>query len=71
MARSGSILIVDDNEEFLIALKLMLSPHFTKVVTENNPETILSQIQNNSYDLILLDMNFRAGINTGNEGLFG
>lgn len=70
MAKSGSILIVDDNEEFLLALKLMLSPHFNKVVTENNPEAILSQIQNNSYDLLLLDMNFRAGINTGNEGLY-
>lgn len=70
MAKSGSILIVDDNEEFLLALKLMLSPHFSQVVTENNPEAILSQIQNNSYDLMLLDMNFRAGINTGNEGLY-
>lgn len=70
MAKSGSILIVDDNEEFLLALKLMLSPHFKQVVTENSPETILSQIQSNSYDLVLLDMNFRAGINTGNEGLY-
>lgn len=70
MAKSGSILIVDDNEEFLLALKLMLSPHFNQVVTENNPEAILSQIQNNAYDLMLLDMNFRAGINTGNEGLY-
>ena len=70
MAKTGSILIVDDNEEFLIALKLMLSPHFNEVVTESNPEAILSQIQNKSYDVFLLDMNFRAGINTGNEGLF-
>ena len=70
MVKSGSILIVDDNEEFLIALKLFLSPHFNEVITENNPETILSLIQNQSYDLILLDMNFRAGINTGNEGIY-
>ncbi|MCG8310426.1 MAG: sigma-54 dependent transcriptional regulator [Cytophagales bacterium] len=66
----GSILIVDDNEEFLIALKLMLTPHFREVVTENSPETIISQLQKRSFDLILLDMNFKAGINTGNEGLF-
>ncbi len=70
MSKSGSILIVDDNEEFLLALKLMLSPHFNLVDTESNPEAILAQIQNNSYDLMLLDMNFRAGINTGNEGLY-
>ena len=70
MAKSGNILIVDDNEEFLIALKLMLSPHFEKVITINNPDLILSQLQKNTFQVILLDMNFRAGINTGNEGLY-
>jgi two-component system response regulator HydG len=70
MSKTGSILIVDDNEEFLIALKLMLSLHFEHVSTINNPDLILSQIQRKSFDVILLDMNFRAGINTGNEGLF-
>ena len=70
MSKAGSILIVDDNEEFLIALKLMLGPHFENVITINNPDLILSQIQRKSFDVILLDMNFRAGINTGNEGLF-
>ena len=70
MIKPGSILIVDDNEEFLIALKLMLSPHFREVITENSPEVIQSQLQKKSFDLILLDMNFKAGINTGNEGLF-
>ena len=70
MAKSGSILIVDDNEEFLFALKLMLSPHFKEVITETRPERIVSRIQKKSFDLILLDMNFKAGINTGNEGLF-
>jgi DNA-binding NtrC family response regulator len=70
MAKTGHILIVDDNEEFLIALKLMLGPHFDQVSTINNPEQILSEVQKNHFDLILLDMNFRAGINTGNEGLY-
>ena len=60
MAKSGNILIVDDNEEFLIALKLMLSPHFEKVITINNPDLILSQLQKNTFQVILLDMNFRA-----------
>jgi DNA-binding NtrC family response regulator len=70
MAKTGNILIVDDNEEFLIALKLMLGPYFESVVTVNNPDLILSHIQKKNYDVILLDMNFRAGINTGNEGLY-
>jgi len=70
MSKSGSVLIVDDNEEFLIALKLMLAPHFDEVKTESRPDTILSHLQKHAFDLILLDMNFKAGINTGNEGLF-
>jgi DNA-binding NtrC family response regulator len=70
MIKTGSILIVDDNEEFLIALKLMLSPHFNEVLTENSPESIISLIQKKAFDVVLLDMNFKAGINTGNEGLF-
>jgi len=70
MSKTGSILIVDDNEEFLVALKLMLSPHFAKVITINQPDLILSRVEKEDFDVILLDMNFRAGINTGNEGLF-
>ena len=70
MGKAGNILIVDDNEEFLIALKLMLDPHFLLIDTINNPDKIISQIKREDYNVILLDMNFRAGINTGNEGLF-
>jgi len=67
--KKGRILIVDDNEELLIALRLFLSPHFAEIVTEKNPNLISSLIPNN-FDIILLDMNFKAGINTGNEGFY-
>ena len=70
MVKTGKILIIDDNEEFLVALSLKLTPHFQQVVTENNPEQILPSLQKEDFDLILLDMNFKAGINTGNEGLY-
>jgi DNA-binding NtrC family response regulator len=66
---SGRILIVDDNEEMLLALKVFLAPHFAKIVCEKNPNLIPALIKEN-FDLILLDMNFSAGINSGNEGLF-
>jgi len=69
MAKSGRILIVDDNDELLIALKLFLSPHFSEIITEKNPNLIPSLIPNN-FDIILLDMNFKAGINSGNEGFY-
>ncbi|UCG28156.1 MAG: sigma-54-dependent Fis family transcriptional regulator, partial [Bacteroidales bacterium] len=67
---TGKILIVDDNEELLIALRMILSPHFGEIKTEKNPNLILSLIERESFDIILLDMNFKAGINTGNEGIF-
>ncbi|MDX9854188.1 MAG: sigma-54 dependent transcriptional regulator, partial [Tenuifilaceae bacterium] len=67
---AGKILIVDDNEELLYALKLFLTPHFSAIDTVKNPEQIVSTIQGKQYDVVLLDMNFSAGINSGNEGLY-
>ena len=63
------ILIVDDNEELLKALKLFLNPHFKYIITERNPNIIPKRIAEN-FDVILLDMNFSAGINNGNEGFY-
>lgn len=68
--KQGKILIIDDNAEFLIALKILLSPYFEKVVTEVVPDRIPLQIKQEKFDVILLDMNFKAGINSGNEGFF-
>ena len=68
--RNGNILIVDDNEEILVALRLFLSNHFSTVITEKNPARIPELLQGTVFDVILLDMNFKAGINTGNEGIY-
>ena len=71
MARKeGKILIVDDNDDLLIALRLFLSRHFLQIDTLRNPNLILSTLEKSSYDIILLDMNFKAGIASGNEGIF-
>ncbi|MEE4198087.1 MAG: sigma-54 dependent transcriptional regulator [Bacteroidales bacterium] len=69
MAKDGRILIVDDNEEILLALEMLLSPKFS-VHTEKNPEQIPAMLQKELYDVFILDMNFRAGRSTGNEGIF-
>ncbi len=69
MMDKGKILIVDDNEELLLALKLMIAPHFSLVQTETNPESIPNLLKKD-FDIVLLDMNFKAGVNTGNEGLY-
>ncbi len=66
----GSILIVDDNKSILSALEILLSPEFRKVTTLSNPNQILSELGKNDFNIVLLDMNFKAGINSGNEGLY-
>ncbi len=68
--KEGSILIIDDNNDLLIALKLILARSFERIDTLRNPNLILSTLEKQSYDLILLDMNFKAGQVTGNEGIF-
>jgi two-component system response regulator HydG len=67
---SGKLLIVDDNEEFILAMKLLLSSYFKEVSFESNPEKIIYLVENHSFDLVLLDMNFKAGLHSGNEGIY-
>lgn len=68
--QKGKILIVDDNEELLIAFRFFLSKHFEKIDTIKNPNLIPEYIRKESYDIVLLDMNFTAGVNSGNEGIY-
>lgn len=68
--KKGSVLIVDDNATILVALKLVLQPHFKLVRTLENPNLILSLPNLKEVDVVLLDMNFTRGINSGNEGLY-
>ncbi|WP_287828430.1 sigma-54 dependent transcriptional regulator [Bacteroides sp.] len=70
MAKDGTIVVVDDNKNVLTALKLLLTNYFEKVVLLSSPNTLLHQIEEQQPHVILLDMNFSSGINSGNEGLF-
>jgi len=66
----GKILILDDNKSVLMALEMLLQTEFDQVFTLTNPNELISVIKQNDIDVVLLDMNFNAGINTGNEGIF-
>lgn len=68
--KNANILIVDDDRDLLTAVRILLKPKVRQVITEENPENILALIEKNSVDLVLLDMNFKSAIHTGNEGLF-
>jgi len=64
----GKILAVDDNEDILFALKLLLKNHVEQIQTENNPERIPEILHNETFDVILLDMNFTKDAISGQEG---
>lgn len=67
---NAKILVVDDNKSVLHALEILLQFQYQEVMTISNPNQITSLQDLKKYDLVLLDMNFSAGINTGNEGLY-
>ncbi len=65
----GKILIVDDDEDVLKAARFFLKKHVESIHTEKDPENIPNLLDNNSYDVILLDMNFTRDVTGGHEGL--
>ena len=70
MTKQGTILEVDDNKGILTAVQMLLGTYFEKVITISTPNKIKATLHDENIDVVLLDMNFSAGINTGNEGLF-
>ncbi len=68
--RFGNILVIDDDEDVLLAARLLLKPHAALVHCEQNPESIPTLLKNENYDLILLDMNFTKDVSTGTEGFY-
>jgi DNA-binding NtrC family response regulator len=66
--KQGKILVIDDNEDILLAARLLLSQHVATIHAENNPENIPSLLRNNDYDAIMLDMNFTRDVSSGHEG---
>jgi DNA-binding NtrC family response regulator len=65
--RSGRILVVDDDPGVLTAARLLLKRHFSAVQTESDPSR-LPDLLGGRFDVVLLDMNFAIGANTGAEG---
>lgn len=70
MKQEGTVLIVDDNTDILIAAKLLLKKHYQQVLTTDNPFDIEAQINAQQIDVILLDMNFSQDAISGKEGFY-
>ena len=70
LLKNAKILAIDDDQDILVAVKMLLRPEVREIITEKNPEKIPSLLAQNQFDLILLDMNYKSSLNTGNEGIF-
>jgi two-component system response regulator HydG len=65
---SGKILMIDDDEDVLLAAKMLLKKSNHQVIIEKNPNKIPFLLNNDTYDVILLDMNFSKDTTSGKEG---
>lgn len=70
MSKQKTIIIVDDNKGVLTAVQMLLKNHFEKIITLSSPNALPAVLREEQPGVVLLDMNFTAGINSGNEGLF-
>jgi len=63
------ILVVDDDPYIILSLQTLLEQHFTQIVTIKDPNGIPSRLSEEDYDTVLLDMNFKQGDTSGNDGM--
>ena len=68
MNEGGKILMIDDDEDVLLAAKMLLKKSSHQVIIEKNPNKIPFLLNNDTYDVILLDMNFSKDTTSGKEG---
>jgi two-component system response regulator HydG len=68
--KKATLLLVDDDKDLLTAGRLLLKAKVKEVLVEHHPDNLFRVLERQAVDLILLDMNFKSTINTGNEGLY-
>ncbi len=61
---------MDDDPDVLRTLEVVLGYYYTEVQSERHIAALEEKLTQNAYDLVILDMNFQKGQNSGNEGLF-
>ena len=63
------ILAADDQEHILEALHLLLHPQGYRVDKVRSPVLVNEALKSNSYDAILIDLNYTRDTTSGQEGL--
>ncbi|MEO2127142.1 MAG: sigma-54 dependent transcriptional regulator [Christiangramia sp.] len=68
--KDAKILVIDDDPDVLIAMRLLLKSHVAEIAVEKKPSNLSAIISAKKFDVVILDMNFNGLVNTGNEGIF-
>ena len=68
--KKASILVIDDDQDVLFTVKTVLKREYETIQTESSPNRLETLLKKQQIDLIILDMNFKAGVTSGNEGLY-
>jgi two-component system, NtrC family, response regulator HydG len=68
--KQADILVIDDDKGILTSIYLFLKSEVNSLHLEQKPSNILSLLKTKKFSVVILDMNFSAGINNGNEGLY-
>ncbi|WP_196893221.1 sigma-54-dependent transcriptional regulator [Aureivirga marina] len=68
--KETTILIVDDDDDILFSAKISLRKNFSNILTTNNPKKIIHLLNENTIDVVLMDMNYRRGFEDGKEGMY-
>ena len=63
------ILIADDQQAVLDALRLLLKGHGYSIETVNSPAELLAALARQEFDILLIDLNYARDTTSGREGL--
>ena len=66
---SPRVLVADDQPDVLVALKLLLKSEGYSTEAVESPEAIVKAVEDQDFDLLLMDLNYARDTTSGREGL--
>ncbi len=64
----ANILIIDDDEDVLLAAKLYLKQYVKRIDISSEPQKTIQNLKSDFYQIIFLDMNYTRNLTSGDEG---
>jgi phosphoserine phosphatase RsbU/P len=65
----ASILVADDQPHIVEALRLLLKPEGYRIDTAHSPSCVLTAMDRQAYDVVVMDLNYARDTTSGREGL--